>query len=152
VTTMMLMNPRIRQIMPAPAGMQELAVQRRTPFSEEEADDIQVWPIVGFALVEEMQRDPNDPHGDEECECELTRVELQVVSAIVVTPRFSEIELTINIFNVDDADWRRVATLKPGEDFDDDWRTAAYEALEEEKARVAESRAKWQREHPGTAP
>ncbi len=65
---------------------------------------------------------------------------------------FSEIELTINIFNVDDADWRRVATLKPGEDFDDDWRTAAYEALEEEKARVAESRAKWQREHPGTAP
>ncbi len=73
----MLLNPRIRQIMPAPSGMRELAVNRghMQPFSAEPDDDIQIWPIVGFALVDEMQRVLDDPHGDQEFECELTRVD-----------------------------------------------------------------------------
>jgi hypothetical protein len=131
----MLTNPRIRQIMPAPVGLRELVVKRRHPFSDDPDDDIHVWPIVGFALVDKMQPDPNDPHGDAECNCELTRVEYQVVSAIVMTPQYSDIKLMINLVNVDDADWERVQTLQPGDDVDD-WMEAAREALLEEKTRI----------------
>ena len=81
------------------------------------------------------------------CDCEPTKVEEQVVSAMVMTSRYSDIELTINIFNVDDATWRRVTTLQPGDDVED-WMDAAREALAEEKAPGARWRADSAHHHP----
>lgn len=142
----MFMHPRIRQIMPAVSGMRELAVNRghMQPFSADADDDIQVWPIVGFALVEDMGWLPHehdwtddDTESCREEKCgEPTVVHDQVVSAMVMMPRYSEIELTVNIFNVDDAEWRRVATLQPDDDLEEGIH-AARAALVEEKAERA---------------
>jgi predicted Zn-ribbon and HTH transcriptional regulator len=134
----MLMNPRIRQIMPAAPGWREVVVNcgHMQPFSADPEDDIHVWPIVGFALVDEMAPDPNDPHGDEECNCELTRVDYQVVSAMVIMPQSSTIELMVNLVNVDDAQWRQVTTLQPGEDVTDSITATARRTLDAEKNRL----------------
>jgi hypothetical protein len=143
----MFMNPRIRQIMPAPPGWRELAVNRghMRPFSDDPEDDIQVWPIVGFALVDEMGWDPADVGDNDSIEgpsSEPTVVLEQAVSAMVMTPWHSDVELTINIFGIDDATWRRVNTLQPNDDIDE-WMDTAREALEDEKAQRA---GKWRRD------
>jgi hypothetical protein len=141
----MFTNARIRQVLPAEPGWRQMVINLGTrpemPFHDDPNDDIEVWSIVGYAVVDEMGWASHGPYacpdGDERetltC-CEPTVVLEQMVSPLVLLPATMEAIPLLNIVNVDDAAWGLVDVLGPGED-EDAFREIAFKRLDEVKLR-----------------